>query len=64
MMGLRSLRSGLVWLLVGIAISLALYADHDHSHHAAWWGGVPMRTLLERMSHRDIKTTLIYADHA
>jgi integrase len=26
--------------------------------------GVPMRTLQERMGHRDLKTTLIYADYA
>ena len=26
--------------------------------------GVPMRTLQEWMGHRDIKTTLIYADYA
>ena len=25
--------------------------------------GVPMRTLQEWMGHRDIKTTLIYADY-
>ncbi len=49
MTGLRYLRSGLVWLLVGIAISLALYADHDHSHHAAWWGGVPIAYGLSKL---------------
>jgi hypothetical protein len=48
-MGLRYLRSGLVWLLVGIAISLALYSDHDHSHHAAWWGGVPIAYGLSKL---------------
>jgi integrase len=26
--------------------------------------GVPMRTLMEWMGHRDLKTTLIYADYA
>jgi integrase len=26
--------------------------------------GVPMRTLQEWMGHRDIKTTLIYADYS
>jgi integrase len=26
--------------------------------------GVPMRTLQEWMGHRDLKTTLIYADYA
>jgi hypothetical protein len=26
--------------------------------------GVPMRALQEMMSHRDLKTTLIYADYA
>jgi site-specific recombinase XerD len=26
--------------------------------------GVPMRTLQEWLGHRDIKTTLIYADYA
>jgi hypothetical protein len=50
--GLRSLRSGLVWLLVGIAISVALYADHDHggSHAAAaWWGGIPIAFGLSKL---------------
>ena len=49
--GLRYLRSGLVWLLVGIAISLALYADHDHggSHAVAWWGGVPIAFGLSKL---------------
>jgi integrase len=32
------------------------------THCAA--AGVPMRTLQEWMGHRDIKTTLIYADYA
>jgi len=26
--------------------------------------GVPMRTLQEWLGHRDIKTTMIYADYA
>jgi len=40
------LRSGLMWLLIGAAISLALYADHNV---AAWWGGVPAAYGLSRL---------------
>jgi hypothetical protein len=49
--GLQSLRSGLVWLLIGIAVSVALYADHDHggSRAAAWWGGVPIAIGLSKL---------------
>jgi len=45
------LRSGLTWLLIGIAISVALYADHDNSvaHNAAWWGGVPAAIGLSKL---------------
>jgi hypothetical protein len=45
------LRSGLMWLLIGIAISVALYADHDNAgaHHAAWWGGVPAAFGLSKL---------------
>ena len=50
-LGLNYLRSGLVWLLVGIALSVALYADHDHggSHSAAWWGGLPIAFGLSKL---------------
>jgi hypothetical protein len=40
------LRSGLMWLLIGAAISLALYADHNV---AAWWGGVPAAYGLSKL---------------
>jgi hypothetical protein len=45
------LRSGLMWLLIGIAISVALYANHDHSaaNNAAWWGGVPAAFGLSKL---------------
>lgn len=50
-LGLQSLRSGLIWLLIGIAVTLALYAEHDHggSHGAAWWGGVPIAIGLSKL---------------
>jgi hypothetical protein len=50
-LGLQYLRSGLIWLLVGIAIAVALYADHDHgeSHSAAWWGGIPIAIGLSKL---------------
>jgi hypothetical protein len=50
-LALSQLRSGLIWLLVGIAISVALYADHEHaqSHNAAWWGGVPIAIGLSKL---------------
>jgi hypothetical protein len=39
-----------VWLLVGIAISLALYSEHDHGgSHDAWWGGVPIAYGLSKL---------------
>ena len=49
--GLHYLRSGLAWLLIGIAISIALYANHDneHVHTAAWWGAVPAAFGLSRL---------------
>jgi hypothetical protein len=49
--GLHYLRSGLMWLLIGIAISIALYAEHDneHIHTAAWWGAVPAAFGLSRL---------------
>jgi hypothetical protein len=49
--GLHYLRTGLMWLLIGIAISIALYADHDneHVHTAAWWGAVPAAFGLSRL---------------
>jgi hypothetical protein len=49
--GLHYLRSGLTWLLIGIAISIALYANHDndHVHTAAWWGAVPAAFGLSRL---------------
>ena len=48
--GLQYLRSGLMWLLIGIAISVALYANHDHdAHNAAWWGGVPAAFGLSKL---------------
>jgi hypothetical protein len=48
--GLQYLRSGLMWLLIGIAISVALYAEHDHdAHDAAWWGAVPAAYGLSRL---------------
>jgi len=40
------LRSGLMWLLLGIATSVALYASHDK---AAWWGGVPVAFGLSKL---------------
>jgi hypothetical protein len=45
------LRSGLMWLLIGIAIGVALYADHDTAaaHNAAWWGGVPAAFGLSKL---------------
>jgi hypothetical protein len=36
--GLHYLRSGLIWLLIGGAISIALYREHGHD---AYWGAVP-----------------------
>jgi hypothetical protein len=48
--GLHYLRSGLMWLLVGIAIGVALYADHDvGDRSAAWWGGVPAAFGLSKL---------------
>jgi hypothetical protein len=49
--GLQSLRSGLIWLLIGIAVSLALYASHDtgEPRTAAWWGGVPIAFGLSKL---------------
>jgi hypothetical protein len=49
--GLHYLRSGLMWLLIGIAVSIALYANHDneHVHTAAWWGGVPAAIGLSKL---------------
>jgi hypothetical protein len=49
--GLQSLRSGLMWLLIGIAISVALYASHDlgERHTEAWWGGVPIAFGLSKL---------------
>ena len=49
--GLQSLRSGLMWLLIGIAISVALYASHDLGEHhtEAWWGGVPIAFGLSKL---------------
>ncbi len=49
--GLASLRSGLTWLLIGLAIGIALYANQeDHSaHDAAWWGLVPAAFGLSRL---------------
>jgi hypothetical protein len=49
--GLSYLRSGLMWLLIGIAISVALYADHQDygAHNAAWWGGVPAAFGLSKL---------------
>jgi hypothetical protein len=50
-LGLTYLRSGLIWLLVGIAISVALYANHEHGglHTAAWWGGIPIAFGLSKL---------------
>jgi hypothetical protein len=50
-LALPQLRSGLIWLLVGIAISVALYADqeHGHAHTAAWWGGIPIAIGLSKL---------------
>jgi hypothetical protein len=48
--GLPYLRSGLMWLLIGAAISLALYADHHGAaSNAAWWGGVPAAFGLSKL---------------
>ena len=48
--GLRYLRSGLMWLLVGIATSIALYANHEYgAHNAAWWGAVPAAFGLSKL---------------
>ncbi len=49
--GSSYLRSGLTWLLVGLAISIALYADQNHSHarNAALWGLVPAAYGLARL---------------
>ena len=49
--GLRYLRSGLIWLLVGIAITVALYANHDLGEHRseAWWGGIPIAFGLSKL---------------
>jgi hypothetical protein len=44
--GLQYLRSGLTWLLIGAAISLALDAEH---HHGAWWGAVPAAYGLSKL---------------
>jgi hypothetical protein len=48
---LRYLRSGLIWLLVGIAITVALYANHDLGEHRteAWWGGIPIAFGLSKL---------------
>jgi hypothetical protein len=49
--GAANLRSGLTWLLVGVAICIALYADHDNhaARNAAWWGAVPAAFGLSRL---------------
>ncbi len=48
--GLAYLRSGLIWLLVGIAISVALYTNHDGGRSsAAWWGGIPIAFGLSKL---------------
>lgn len=48
--GLTYLRSGLIWLLVGIAISVALYTNHDGGRSsAAWWGGIPIAFGLSKL---------------
>ncbi|HEY3731633.1 MAG TPA: hypothetical protein VGL28_10300 [Steroidobacteraceae bacterium] len=39
--GLHYLRSGLVWLLIGVSIAAALYAESPHDAHDALWGAVP-----------------------
>jgi hypothetical protein len=39
--GLHYLRSGLIWLLIGVALSIALYAQHGHDAHDALWGAIP-----------------------
>jgi integrase len=52
-------------VLVAAALRDVRFHDLRHTfgtHCAA--AGVPMRTLQEWMGHRDIKTTLIYADYA
>ena len=49
--GSAYLRSGLTWLLIGLAIGIALYADHDNhaARNAAWWGAVPAAFGLSRL---------------
>lgn len=49
--GAAYLRSGLTWLLIGLAISIALFAENDnsHVHNAAWWGLVPAAFGLARL---------------
>ncbi|MCW2980619.1 MAG: site-specific integrase [Solirubrobacterales bacterium] len=52
-------------VLAAAALRPVRFHDLRHTfgtHCAA--AGVPMRTLQEWMGHRDIKTTLIYADYA
>ena len=45
--GLQYLRTGLTWLLIGIAISVALHAEHGNRE---WlWGGVPAAYGLSRL---------------
>jgi hypothetical protein len=64
--GLSSLRSGLMWLLIGVAIGVALYADHsnDGAHDAAWWGGVPAAFGLSRLLYFWISNRASAADAA
>jgi hypothetical protein len=63
--GLHYLRSGLMWLLIGIAISVALYADHDVGEHgAAWWGGVPAAFGLSKLLFYFIANRKIAGDKA
>jgi hypothetical protein len=49
--GSAYLRSGLTWLLIVLAIGIALYADHDNhaARNAAWWGAVPAAFGLSRL---------------
>jgi hypothetical protein len=49
-LALPYLRSGLTWLLIGIAISVALYTNHHGgTSSAAWWGGVPAAYGLSKL---------------
>jgi hypothetical protein len=42
----KYLRRGLMWLLIGIAVTTALWATHDNDY---WWGFVPVAVGLANL---------------